>query len=48
MTITKCHFSIFCEPAIRICNCCFELVWRKKSAVKEEEEKKKYQKLTDD
>lgn len=29
MTITKCHFSIFCEPAVRICICCFKLVWRK-------------------
>lgn len=34
MTITKCHFSIFCEPAVRICICCFNLVWRKEGRSK--------------
>lgn len=34
MTITKCHFSIFCEPAVRICICCFKLVWRKEGRSK--------------
>lgn len=48
MTITKCHFSIFCEPAIRICNCCFELVWRKKKCSEGGGREKNYQKLTDD
>lgn len=48
MTITKCHFSIFCEPAVRICICCFEPVfgWRRRRKKKEErdgfEQKKLY------
>lgn len=43
MTITKCHFSIFCEPAVRICICCFELVWSKRGGME-----KKKKSMTDD